>query len=112
MKLIIERDRWQRGSTGGELLSKTTGRMCCLGFYGLACGLTEDEIRGRGEPCYAPSDKWPKTCLRLDSDDWRVQTTWTNTAVDINDNPDSSDEVREDLLTDHFAKVGVDVEFR
>jgi hypothetical protein len=63
MKFEIDRAKWLHGkailSPAGDskivteassLLHPDTGCMCCLGFFGLAIGLTRDQIRGMGEP--------------------------------------------------------------
>lgn len=50
-KLVIDRRLWYRanGATT-SLLLRRDGRMCCLGFYSLACGVPVDDIRGVDEP--------------------------------------------------------------
>lgn len=61
-KLIIDRSKWRTGHTaenatgqGFTALLNDQGFMCCLGFYSLACGYTEEEIRGVGEPQDIPA---------------------------------------------------------
>ena len=52
MKLIIDRDRWARGNFRGKIKSEEViclrhsfnKSMCCLGFYALQCGYSEEEI--------------------------------------------------------------------
>jgi len=114
MKLVIERAKWYRGMVGSRLLDGD-GQKCCLGFYGLACGLKEKQLLGRGEPCEVRSDLWPDTCVTYLADAEYVarwfQTSWTTKAIQINDDETSSPKSRERDLIAHFAKVGVDVEF-
>lgn len=52
MKLVIDRTRWQRGNPAGSssLLNHKTGKMCCLGFYALAEGLTKYQIKDMSSP--------------------------------------------------------------
>lgn len=51
MKLIIDRKKWNGGAEPSvSKLLTDDGRMCCLGFYCLAVGKTEDEILGRTMP--------------------------------------------------------------
>lgn len=51
MKLVIDRSRWLRGEKdGGRLLRPTDQKMCCLGFFALACGLSKADIDDHGEP--------------------------------------------------------------
>lgn len=118
MKLIIDRTKWYRGwPTGARLLRPEDGKMCCLGFYGLACGLTEEEIRDQGEPKEVHSDKWPASCVHSEAMEDEPEseivyenTSWTVRAININDD-DGPESVREDALVRHFAKVDVEVEF-
>jgi hypothetical protein len=59
MKLTIDRKKWLRGTGDSFLLSPRDGKMCCLGFYALACGLTENDIRDQLTPVgvYKQHDK-------------------------------------------------------
>jgi len=44
-EFTVVRSKWFRGNhRGSMLLRPTDGRMCCMGFYALACGATEDQI--------------------------------------------------------------------
>ena len=44
--LTIDRAKWLRGEGGwaSRLFRPSDGKMCCLGFYSLVCGLTKEEI--------------------------------------------------------------------
>lgn len=46
MKLQIKRSQWhhQQGVAGSLLKVPYTGKMCCLGFFALAEGYTEEQI--------------------------------------------------------------------
>lgn len=47
--VVIEREKWLHGEGSLEscLLRSSDGKMCCLGFASLACGLDQEQIRGR-----------------------------------------------------------------
>lgn len=44
MKVIIDRTKWYRGqgSIGSSLLRPTDQKMCCVGFFGKACNINDD----------------------------------------------------------------------
>ena len=46
MKLVIDRATWLRGEGHEQsyLLRECDGKMCCLGFFALACGLHPERI--------------------------------------------------------------------
>lgn len=111
MKLIIDRATWLRGEPDVSCLRDRSGRMCCLGFYGLACGVPYWAILEQVEPQYAQSAAWPISCVEFEDGDG-LKTRWTDEAIRINDSRLIGDVARERLLVEHFAKVGVDVEFR
>jgi hypothetical protein len=64
MDLVIKRSEWLRGEEsspkkgGSALLRSRDRKKCCLGFLSLACGLTEQEIEGKGYPAGAFNDKY------------------------------------------------------
>lgn len=51
-KLVIDRQRWLRGETANKsyLLRLEDCKMCCLGFYCLMLGFTEEEIQNLTTP--------------------------------------------------------------
>lgn len=55
-KLIIDRQRWLHGEgiEDSYLLRESDGKMCCLGFFCLMEGLTEDDIRNNTTPAKIP----------------------------------------------------------
>lgn len=56
MKLIIDRAKWLRGegSEDSYLVRASDGKMCCLGFYGQACGLDIEAMRDVPSPAEVP----------------------------------------------------------
>lgn len=102
--LVIDRSKWLRGEGGGDscLLRPSDGKMCCLGFVGLACGLTAKELTNKSAPLDVPSSLWP---------DFLQQTDGSDRFVEINDDEHISDVVREADLRLEFEKHGVRVEF-
>lgn len=95
-EFTIDRATWRRG--GGRsnpgLLLDMEGRKCCLGFYAMACGADEEDIRNKGVI---------------------GGVTWKNVVqyeiARVNDNDELSDVVREKLVTEYFAAQGITVRF-
>jgi hypothetical protein len=111
-QLTIRQRKWlhyRKGGPAGELLELETGRMCCLGFLGIACGALPDELAGRALPASIhpdPSFKWPKGMTRR----------WVARAVHVNDSPVVNRKhialaERKQLLKTHFAKIGFRLKF-
>lgn len=103
---VIDRSKWHRGTAAGSrLLRLDNGKMCCLGFYALACGLTpeaiQDECLYRQLSIEAQAEL-PHELLEKALHQFLVMT---------NDSPELSDHRREKLITDNFATIGVAVEF-
>lgn len=51
-EFTIDRSKWLRGEGSADsfLVRASDGKMCCLGFYGKACGILKKEMRGMQEP--------------------------------------------------------------
>ena len=114
MKVTIDRSKWLRGEGEDKsyLLRATDGKMCCLGFLGLACGLTEDEIRD----CDTPLDtrkyyKFPAGLLRQTEDGVWVNSIFSGLLMGFNDSEEYSEEEREAELTQLFKLIGIELEF-
>lgn len=115
MKLVIDRKKWGRGELFGMLLNDA-GKMCCLGFLGLACGLPENVIRDVAMPANVfgksakrNNDKWAKMINRGGGDD---STRLAKSLAVINDNTNTSDKQKERKITQKFKTIGVDVKFK
>lgn len=109
MKFQVDRKIWWRGQgSPGSLLLRRDGKMCCVGFFCLASGLTKDDIIGRAT--IAPdfrvlSDKeLSKWCVELSP---HVALGVYNT----NDQKGLLDSAREEKLIELFAQLGHEVEF-
>lgn len=113
MKLTIDRSRWLRGegSVVSRLLRPADGKMCCLGFYGLAMGANPDALLDVTAPQVA-RDLAPFAAL-IEHDEraacWPT-VTCGNLMCD-NDDEHTTAEDREARLTKYFAEIGVEVEF-
>ncbi len=105
IKFTVWRDSWLRGAP--SYLHADSCR-CCLGFLGLACGLTDEQMDGRGEP-EEVTGPWPEAIVHSSERDCTVlcqEIIWTN------DDDEGDDAEREIELTELFHKAGIDVEFR
>jgi hypothetical protein len=127
MKLTIDRKKWLRGegSATSLLLRRGDGKMCCLGFYGLACGLKETDILGISNPNYLIAgfasveshNRWVKA---KKGGAWLFDQTnpslWSNDCkmlMTINDALPRclSQKEREQKIKNIFAKHNVQVKF-
>ena len=116
--LTIQRSRWRRGGPVRNLeLGPTTlrnaqnGLMCCLGFDALACGYTEAQIQGLGDPSEVAARH---VCLpgyenRAHIGFFDIENSpIVEEAIDINDNPHLSDDKREAKLIPVLKQLGWD----
>lgn len=114
MKLIIDRATWLRGEgyEDSKLYRPSDGKMCCLGFYSLACGLQQNDITELECPGSATdpkiNKKWPKWLTKLENS----QTKECIDLMEHNDNENISDKERENKIKTIFARHGVKVEFK
>lgn len=109
-EFTIDRAWWLRGTGHGILLQPFTGKMCCLGFYSLACGVKPDDIAGLG----TPQELSHESTIRgiLEEDEGSVRDTKTcDDLVTANDITGLDDGRREATITELFAKIGVQVNF-
>jgi len=122
-KLVIDRSKWRTGASGDSktglgntFLLNNEGFMCCLGFFCLSAGLKENHIRSAGTPRDAVFDHninlMPIAESNSDDDDGiYIDTDFGSGAVDINDSETIDSKTREIQVKDHFATVGIEVEF-
>jgi hypothetical protein len=109
MKFTIDRSKWQRGPGESRLLN-SHGKMCCLGFYGEACGVPTDDLFGLAYPSEVRRSSHLLPTWLEDSDD--VAELICLNDADPTDEEDVSDEAdRERRIAAIFAKHGVEVEF-
>lgn len=99
MKLVIDRSKWLRGegSSKSSLLRTSDGKMCCLGFLGLACGIAPDRLKGNSNP-HDVTGRWPS---------WLLHHEVCYSLMNANDVA----RVDEGRIAALFAANGVEVEF-
>jgi hypothetical protein len=125
MNLVIERSKWLRGEGWNEsyLLRSADNKMCCLGFFGLACGLEPERIKDVASPEDIPigydashREEWARFASEAEGLFFEYEgcSTLSETCMnlmDINDNQNLSEAIRERDLIDFFAEIGVEVVF-
>ena len=111
-ELVIDRSKWKRGSPNDHdtYLLDDDGKMCCLGFYALACGVDEESIRNKTEPEFL---EFEIPSLSYDSEETRLiyNTEFTQRAILINDSQSISEDKREEALILLFKKDGTKLSF-
>lgn len=110
MKLVIIRSKWLRGERPSYLLRQRDRKMCCLGFLGLACGLTKENILNVKIPVRPILGKsiWPKGIFD------GIYDTLSSIAkglVLVNDDITINDSTREKKIKELFSKIDVEAEF-
>lgn len=122
-KLVIDKSKWARGNAS-LLRSKSTGMMCCLGFYALSEGYDECQIDNIGLPNYVAT--WVKEGGQLFCDcgkggpddgfyhpgDIRHCNTICLMLTKANDDEGIDDERRQRIIRRLFKKIGVKVSFK
>lgn len=109
MDLTIVRSKWLHNEpyTDSRLHRSSDGKMCCLGFYSLACGNTVEEISNLSDP--------------VEVDEWKGANTKeyikvygglmaTNDSANW-DYEEITDEQREERIIELFKNLGVNVTF-
>lgn len=117
MKFTIERDKWLRGNESNSCLLNDRGKRCCLGFFGQACGLTDNQLLSKSAPGNVGmigSDEWNRTMFLKTGEDFvpYLHSMEANMLMRINDGTKYTDEERERLIIEEFAKLGIEVEFK
>lgn len=121
-KLVINRSKWYRGKSSGSKLLREDGKMCCLGFFSLACGLSAGTILNMETPDRIPSmmpnhlDEIPKSYRFLYQQNEEGGSYFTATPIAqemmaTNDSPVLSGEFREQHLKELFLQKDWEVEF-
>ncbi len=111
-ELVIDRSKWMRGALVNETcLLDEDGKMCCLGFYALACGAGKDEIRNVFEPD-GLAFHVPGLTERGEGEAGILRNTaFTRSAVPINDTRSMGEDQREEALIDLFKENDVSLSF-
>lgn len=114
-EFTVDLEKWARGCENGESqLLNEDGFMCCLGFLGLACGLTPDEMREISTPPEVgrmklfPQELIQEHCLHADE----VETSdYCDVLMNINDNNLTTDQQKMERLKEKFAETGIEIKF-
>ena len=118
--LIIDRSKWR---TGGDFSNNATGKgdthllnkqgfMCCLGFRCNQMGIPKKDLLDQPTPEHlAESYDIPDLIKGDDYDGWQ-DTKFTNEAIRINDDNCITSKEREKAIKEHFATIGVTVQFK
>lgn len=127
----IDRRKWGRGKTGGELLQfdmdyeiyDEEGHYigvetqevcaCCLGIYLRACGMRPSTLSDHGMPSGLVDDevKVPEQALWLLDKRGARDSRPSKILASINDKEDTKDAVKEKGIINHFGKQGITVTF-
>lgn len=109
MKLEIDRNTWARGHwEGGYLWDPDTGKSCCLGFFGRACGYTNKEMEPHETLSYLRDDRGSPQSAGPELQSVADQE---GLLISYNDSRELSEEEREQMIAEEFAKHGVEVTF-
>ena len=121
-KLVIDRSRWLRGLGGaleGSALLDDVGGMCCLGFLAESCGV---DLKSYSYSCdrQAPYQLTLADRKKLPEELFYPSVNndcsgWAFAAMELNDCSgalyEENPEQREAELAEHFAKIGIELEF-
>ena len=113
-KFTVKRSEWLRGEGSNESGLLCNGRLCCLGFYSRALGFSDLDLREATAPSMLIDNLGVKFDSKLLENDrllYGVDTKESTYLMTVNDNPDLEDQKREEILTQKFAELGIEVEF-
>ncbi len=108
-QFTIKRSKWVRGDRnlnvmGSSRLFNQYGNKCCLGFFSLACGATENEIDGRYYLYQSKNNDFSIPILPFDDSELRD-------IARANDDPKLSQEDLEEYLIKTFKERDIEVNF-
>ncbi len=122
--LRINRAYWHRGQgfEGSALYIPSTGKMCCLGFYCLQNGFSQEDMANIGMPSglrdsdghYLESSGHPTIGWLFDYTNntgrlvGKEKQFWFSA---VNDDHNTPEDVREARIRELFAQEGISVEF-
>lgn len=111
MKLTIDRTKWLRGegSERSYLLRTEDGKYCCLGFFSIACGLTDEQISNIHSPIDLTDQVNDPNFEKLLEKPGNSYFAYK--LMDLNDLQTITEQGRELELTSMFAEEGIEVEF-
>ena len=112
--LTIDRSKWRTGSVsncksgnGPTQLLNSEGYMCCLGFRCYQMGIPKKDLLDIPIP-QDLSDTWDIPDL---VDEFGYNSNFACEAMSINDTNEYTREEREEKIKEHFANIGITVEF-
>lgn len=108
-KVIIDRKRWLHAETNSQLLRKSDGKMCCLGFACLALGFSEEDIAGHSTPLHTKK-VIPGLSIKNINNEY-IDTRTTSYLMWTNDYTGMSDTEREARIIELGKKAGLEFEF-
>ena len=107
-KLILDYSKWRCGMYGDDSLGEgdtallnNAGFMCCLGQFGKQCGIPEDELLNRGEPCEC------ETRVPLFEKDGGA---FVVAAININDDENTTPEAKLNAIETLLREEGIELE--
>jgi|SRR6266853_4115629 len=125
IEVVIDRKKWYRGLNSGvsALLigpervhdePEAEGKMCCLGFTALACGISREKITDRPTPSsligkYPLSEDNPFLKLFVSNPMGTGRDLQSNSCdrmISTNDDSHIDDKKRESILTDEAEQTG------
>lgn len=119
INLTLDYSKWICGEGGPHQVGKgqvallnRDGFMCCLGQWSLQLGCSEDLILGRGEPGEVGVEI-PGLCYQGDREEHVIyyhDTKFSNDAIKINDDKNTTPEEKIKLLTDLCANNNFELE--
>lgn len=108
MRFTIDRKTWLRGEgCDASFLLRSDGKKCCMGFYGLALGLTEVQLLSQRSPRGVA--QWPKDWTKGRLAD--LMRVFELNDAELGEPGIGSEEERERRIRSLFGKHGVEVEF-
>jgi hypothetical protein len=111
MKFYISRKKWARGGINGQsFLVNTQGGMCCLGFYGEACGVPEEKMLRVSFPNSIDIEEQDKFVGLID--EAGGANGLCRKLMKANDDKDTTDEHKESEIKRLFKKIDVEVVFK
>lgn len=146
IEFTIDRRAWARGGVnyntvlGNRLLNRDLGTRCCMGFYGLACGMSNRSLENQATfgsvvevygyqtevNAFPEQLKWLVEIDALpvseDEDDLRVDVdgmdtsesvdlAFTNDRAKMSDGTPMNESERERIIAENFAQQGITVHF-
>lgn len=111
---IVERGKWVRGGLGkgNSAMLNRYGYMCCLGFYGAACGLSRSQLLNTEDPHeVANSAGFKRSDVLLKSGNRNRKATEDPMEINDTERCGYSEEERERDLKAKFKSLGIAVRF-